>query len=115
MKPADDVVERVMLSDGVHFILHPGQFALGSTLERVLVPSDVVARIEGKSSLARYGLLIHSTAGFVDPGWDGFARKVPTFRERGRFHPKSIAVKLCCCPFPISSPSIGLKSITAPK
>ncbi|MCH7800361.1 MAG: dCTP deaminase [Chloroflexi bacterium] len=70
-KPADDVVERVMIEDGVPFMLHPGQFALGSTLEKVTIPDDIVARIEGKSSLARYGLLIHSTAGFVDPGWSG--------------------------------------------
>lgn len=71
MQPADDVVERVYIEEGRPFLLHPGQFALGSTLERVAIPHDVVARIEGKSSLARYGLLIHSTAGFVDPGWDG--------------------------------------------
>lgn len=70
-KPADDVVERVMIQDGLPFMLHPGQFALGSTLETVIIPDDIVARIEGKSSLARYGLLIHSTAGFVDPGWSG--------------------------------------------
>lgn len=70
-KPIDDVVERVPIEDGVPFILHPGQFALGSTLETVTIPDDIVARIEGKSSLARYGLLIHSTAGFVDPGWRG--------------------------------------------
>ena len=71
MQPADDVVERVRIEDDRPFILHPGQFALGSTLETVTIPDDIVARIEGKSSLARYGLLIHSTAGFVDPGWTG--------------------------------------------
>ena len=53
------------------FILHPGEFVLGCTLERVAVPDDLVARLEGKSSLGRLGLLIHSTAGFVDPGFDG--------------------------------------------
>ena len=53
------------------FILHPGEFVLGSTLERVALPTDLVARLEGKSSLGRLGLLIHSTAGFVDAGWDG--------------------------------------------
>ena len=53
------------------FILHPGEFVLGSTLERVRLPDDLVARLEGKSSLGRLGLLIHSTAGFIDPGWDG--------------------------------------------
>lgn len=56
--------------DGV-FMLHPGEFVLGSTQERVAVPPDLVARIEGKSSLGRLGLLIHSTAGFIDAGFDG--------------------------------------------
>ena len=53
------------------FILHPGEFILGSTLEDIGLPDDIVARLEGKSSLGRLGLLIHSTAGFVDPGWRG--------------------------------------------
>jgi len=66
-----DLTEPVEIDpDGV-FILHPGEFVLGSTLERVRVPNDLVARIEGKSSLGRLGLLIHSTAGFVDAGWNG--------------------------------------------
>jgi len=56
--------------DGV-FVLHPGEFVLGSTAERIGIPDDLVARIEGKSSLGRLGLLIHSTAGFIDAGWDG--------------------------------------------
>ena len=53
------------------FVLHPGEFVLGSTRERVGIADDLVARLEGKSSLGRLGLLIHSTAGFVDAGWDG--------------------------------------------
>lgn len=53
------------------FVLHPGEFVLGATLERVVLPSDIVARLEGKSSLGRLGLLIHSTAGYIDPGWEG--------------------------------------------
>jgi dCTP deaminase len=53
------------------FMLHPGEFVLGSTLERICVPDDLVGRVEGKSSLGRLGLLIHSTAGFVDAGFDG--------------------------------------------
>ena len=52
-------------------MLHPGEFVLGSTLERIAVPDDLVARVEGKSSLGRLGLIIHSTAGFVDAGFDG--------------------------------------------
>ena len=58
-------------ADDEPFILHPGEFVLGSTLERVALPDDLVGRLEGKSSLGRLGLLIHSTAGFVDAGWDG--------------------------------------------
>ncbi|WP_419924138.1 dCTP deaminase [Candidatus Poriferisocius sp.] len=67
----DALTEPVEIEpDGV-FILHPGEFVLGATLERVRVPDDLVARLEGKSSLGRLGLLIHSTAGFVDAGWNG--------------------------------------------
>lgn len=66
-----DLTELVEIEpDGV-FMLHPGEFVLGSTLERVGVPDDLVARVEGKSSLGRLGLLIHSTAGFIDAGFDG--------------------------------------------
>jgi dCTP deaminase len=66
-----DMTEMVEIpADGV-FMLHPGEFVLGSTLERIAVPEDLVARIEGKSSLGRLGLLIHSTAGFIDAGFDG--------------------------------------------
>ncbi|HEY5025892.1 MAG TPA: dCTP deaminase [Acidimicrobiales bacterium] len=67
----EDLTELVEIPDGEPLILHPGEFILGSTLERVGIPDDLVARLEGKSSLGRLGLLIHSTAGFVDAGWDG--------------------------------------------
>ena len=67
----EDLTELVEIDDGTPFILHPGEFVLGSTLERIRLPDDLVARLEGKSSLGRLGLLIHSTAGFIDPGWDG--------------------------------------------
>jgi len=70
-QPQDALTEEVEISDDEPFILHPGEFVLGSTLERVRLPDDLVARLEGKSSLGRLGLLIHSTAGFIDPGWDG--------------------------------------------
>jgi dCTP deaminase len=53
------------------FVIHPGEFVLGRTLERVELPDDIVARIEGKSSLGRLGLIVHATAGFVDPGFKG--------------------------------------------
>jgi dCTP deaminase len=71
-KPMEDLTELVEVAEGEPFILHPGEFVLGATLERVSLPDDLVARLEGKSSLGRLGLLIHSTAGYVDPGWDGF-------------------------------------------
>jgi len=67
----EDLTELVEVANEGRFILHPGEFVLGSTLERVALPDDLVARLEGKSSLGRLGLLIHSTAGFVDAGWDG--------------------------------------------
>jgi dCTP deaminase len=70
-EPQEDLTELVEVAEGRSFILHPGEFVLGSTLERVGLPDDLVARLEGKSSLGRLGLLIHSTAGFVDAGWDG--------------------------------------------
>ena len=66
-----DMTELVEIAGDDPFILHPGEFVLGSTLERVQLPNDLVARLEGKSSLGRLGLLIHSTAGYVDPGWEG--------------------------------------------
>jgi dCTP deaminase len=70
-EPQEELTELVEMENGAPFILHPGEFALASTLERIRLPDDLVARLEGKSSLGRLGLLIHSTAGFIDPGWDG--------------------------------------------
>ena len=71
-KEMPGLTEVVEVVEPDPFILHPGEFVLGSTLERVAIPDDMVARLEGKSSLGRLGLLIHSTAGYVDPGWDGY-------------------------------------------
>jgi dCTP deaminase len=66
-----ELTDLVTIGDDEPFILHPGEFVLGQTLEWVELPDDLVARLEGKSSLGRLGLLIHSTAGYVDPGWRG--------------------------------------------
>lgn len=71
VKKEQDLTELVEIEDGGVFMLHPGEFVLGSTLERIAVPDDLVSRIEGKSSLGRLGLIIHSTAGFIDAGFDG--------------------------------------------
>jgi dCTP deaminase len=63
--------ELVVLKEDIPFLLQPGEFILASTLESITLPDDIVGRLEGKSSLGRIGLLIHSTAGYVDPGWQG--------------------------------------------
>ncbi len=70
-RPSEELTEIVEIVDDIPFILHPNEFVLGSTLEYIGVPDYLVARLEGKSSLGRLGLLIHSTAGYVDPGWKG--------------------------------------------
>jgi dCTP deaminase len=70
-QPQPDLTTEVVTEMEIPFILHPGQFVLGSTLEVVRLGDDIVSRLEGKSSLGRLGLLIHSTAGFVDPGFEG--------------------------------------------
>ena len=67
-----DLTESITVEPDQPFILHPGEFVLGSTLEKVTLPRDLVARIEGKSSLGRLGLLVHATAGFVDAGFSGW-------------------------------------------
>ena len=72
--PATDQPELTRLIEVDHgepFVLHPGEFVLAATLELVTLPDDVAARLEGKSSLGRLGLLTHSTAGFIDPGFTG--------------------------------------------
>jgi dCTP deaminase len=66
-----DLTRMVEPTGDEPFILHPGEFVLGSTYEVVTLPDDVAARLEGKSSLGRLGLLTHSTAGFIDPGFSG--------------------------------------------
>ena len=66
-----DLTHLIEVAPDEPFILHPGEFALGSTFEQVTLPDDVAARLEGKSSLGRLGLLTHSTAGFIDPGFSG--------------------------------------------
>lgn len=70
-KDQSDLTDLVAVDNRMPFVLHPGEFVLASTYECITLPDDISARIEGKSSLGRLGLLIHSTAGFVDPGWSG--------------------------------------------
>jgi dCTP deaminase len=70
-QPQEDLTELVEVEDGKAFILHPSEFVLASTLETIRLPPDIAARLDGKSSLGRLGLLIHSTAGWIDPSWYG--------------------------------------------
>lgn len=69
--PVDDLTELVEIAPEEPFVVQPGSFCLGSTVETISIPDDIVARVDGKSSLGRLGLLVHATAGYVDPGWTG--------------------------------------------
>lgn len=66
-----ELTREIVAEEGDHFILHPGEFVLASTYEVITLPDDIAGRLEGKSSLGRLGLLTHSTAGFIDPGFSG--------------------------------------------
>lgn len=68
---AGDFTETVHVNDGGTFVLHPGEFVLASTIEKVTVPDDLLAKVDGRSSLGRLAILIHATAGFIDPGFRG--------------------------------------------
>jgi dCTP deaminase len=70
-EPPANLTEEVTIAADEPFVIHPGEFCLGRTLEWVELPDDLVSRVEGKSSIGRLGLIVHATAGFVDPGWKG--------------------------------------------
>jgi len=70
-EPPANLTEEVRIAPDEPFVIHPGEFCLGRTREWIELPDDIVARIEGKSSLGRLGLIVHATAGFCDPGWKG--------------------------------------------
>lgn len=67
-QPIADLMEEVIITPDRPFVIHPGEFALGVTVEKITLADDMVARLEGKSSLGRIGIIIHATAGFIDPG-----------------------------------------------
>ncbi|HLD80567.1 MAG TPA: dCTP deaminase [archaeon] len=67
----NDYTELIVLDDSTPFIIHPGEFVLGRTVEKVTIPNDLVARLEGRSSLGRLAIIIHSTAGYIDSGFEG--------------------------------------------
>ncbi len=70
-EPVNDLTDLVTIQDAEPFVVRPGILCLASTIETVTLPDDIVARVDGKSSLGRLGLLVHATAGYVDPGWIG--------------------------------------------
>src|SRR5262245_35249008 len=75
LDPADpagiaESMDRVLVDEGLAFVLHPGEFALGTTVERVKMPSDLVGTVDGRSSIGRLAVVVHATAGFVDPGFE---------------------------------------------
>jgi dCTP deaminase len=70
-RSVEDYTETVEIAPGEGFVLQPGEFALGSTFERVRIPPDLVARVEGRSSIGRLAVVVHATAGFIDPGFEG--------------------------------------------
>lgn len=70
-RSVDGYTQEIVIEEGEGFVLHPGEFALGSTYERIRVPADLVARVEGRSSIGRIAVVVHATAGFIDPGFEG--------------------------------------------
>jgi len=70
-EPVEDLTEVVQIEDDTPFFLQPGEFVLASTVETITLPNDIVARLDGRGSMGRLGLLVHATAGYVDPGWTG--------------------------------------------
>lgn len=102
---SEEVMEAIEIEEGGAFYLHPGELALGVTMERLTVPDDLVGWLDGRSSLARLGLMIHITAHTIDPGWDG--RITLEFANIGRF-PLALrpGMRICAVSFePLSSPT----------
>jgi len=116
-EPCDDCTELITVDEGKPFIIRPGEFVLANTLETITLPDDLVARLDGRSSLGRLGLLVHATAGYVDPGWSG-----KLTLELSNVSPMPIAIycgmKICQISFlrlstpvdrPYGSPGLGSK------
>ena len=116
-EPCDECTELITVDEGKPFIISPGEFVLANTLETITLPDDLVARLDGRSSLGRLGLLVHATAGYVDPGWSG-----KLTLELSNVSPMPIAVysgmKICQISFlrlstpvdrPYGSPGLGSK------
>ncbi len=71
-EPFEDYMELIKIPKDKPLIVHPGEFLLGTTVEKVKLPNDLVGQLNGRSSLGRLGIIVHATAGFIDPGFDGY-------------------------------------------
>lgn len=71
-EPMEDFMELIKVKKGGQIIIHPGEFLLGTTMEKVTVPDDLVCQLNGRSSIGRLGIIVHATAGFIDPGFEGY-------------------------------------------
>ena len=115
--PPTDLTDLVVIPEGQDFILHPGEFVLASTIEELTLPNNIAARLEGKSSMGRIGLMIHSTAGFIDPGWTGditlelsnVARIPIALTPRMKIGQISFIPLTSPCERPYGSPALGSK------
>src|SRR5690242_4919341 len=102
---SNEITKEVVLKDGDHFIIQPGDFVLAITMENVKIPADLMGRLEGRSSLGRLGLVVHSTASIFDPGWDG--KPVLELGNLGRMAIKlTVGMRICAMTFEeLSSPA----------
>ena len=115
--PPADLTQLVHVCDNEQFILHPGEFVLASTIEYLTLGDNIAARLEGKSSMGRIGLMIHSTAGFIDPGFEGqitlelsnVARLPLALTPRMKIGQLSFIELSSPCEFPYGSPKLGSK------
>ena len=102
---SNDITKEVKVKKGESFMMQPGDFVLAVTLEKVKIPSDIMGRLEGRSSLGRLGIVVHSTASIFDPGWDG--KPVLELGNLGRMAVKlTPGMRICAMTFEeLSSPS----------
>ncbi|HZE87093.1 MAG TPA: dCTP deaminase [Methylomirabilota bacterium] len=102
---SNEITKVIEVKDGDTFIMQPGEFVLAVTLEQVTIPKDLMGRLEGRSSLGRLGLVVHSTASIFDPGWDG--KPVLELGNLGRMAIKlTVGMRICAMTFEeLSSPA----------
>ena len=102
---SNEITKEIIIADGGEFVVQPGEFVLAVTFENVKIPADLMGRLEGRSSLGRLGLVVHSTASIFDPGWDG--KPVLELGNLGRMAIKlTVGMRICAMTFEeLSSPA----------